>query len=133
MPGFGSPSYYGKVCGVPASGLGQTITIGNTTTAPAGASPAVPFNTSGGPYPSRGKWRLRATGLTGTLILTSIVAVDSGGVFIQIDGPLSADSSGMASWDQSGEFNTDAAIASINFNFTVSNAVGTVDAEVSLV
>jgi hypothetical protein len=129
MPGFGSPSYYGTVYGVPATGLGQTITIGSTTTAPNTAAGSTPYLTNGGPYPSRGKVRIRATGLTGTFLLSSIVAVDSGGVFIQIAGPIS----GMASVDETIEFNTDAAIASINFNYTISNAVGTVDAEASLV
>ena len=132
MPGFGSPSYNGSVTGVAATSLGQTITVGSTVALSSANGTVSPFNTSGGPPPNRGKARIKTTGVTGTFLLTSIIVVDSGGVAAQVYGPFAADSSG-ANVDLTHEFNTDINIVQVNFNFTISTAVGTVDAEVALV
>jgi len=132
MPGFGSSSYNGSVTGVAATALGQTITIGSTVTNSSSNGVVTPFNTSGGPPPSRGKARIKTSGMTGTFILTSIIVTDSGGVSAQVAGPLAADSSA-SNVDYTHEFNTDINIVQVFFNYTISTAVGTVDAEVALV
>ncbi len=132
MPGFGSPSYNGSVQNVPAQSLGQNITIGSTAAFSSLVGAVNPFNTSGGPPPSRGKARIKTTGVTGTFLLSSIFVYDSGGVGVQVAGPYAADSSA-ANVDITHEFNTDINIVQVEFNFTISTAVGTIDAEVALV
>jgi hypothetical protein len=134
MPGFGSPSYNGSIQGVAATALGENITIGSTSalSSSTGGGTILPFNTSGGPPPTRGKARIKTTGMTGTFILTSIIVYDSGGVSAQVAGPLAADSSA-SNVDYTHEFNTDINIVQVEFNFTISTAVGTIDAEVALV
>lgn len=130
MPGFGSPSYYGSIIGTAVTGAAQVLTIpaSGATTPPNGGTA---FNPTGGPAPSRGKVRIRSSGVTGTFAM-GVITVTDGTIIDEIAGPIAAGAAA-TQFDMTFEFNTDLSITSVTFNATGSTAVGTVDVEVSLV
>ncbi len=129
FPGMGCPSMNGTIFGTAATGAAQTLVIAATTTTP--STNGTPFNTSGQPAPTRGMCRIRTAGVTGTFTFTSITVTD-GTTTLVVAGGLPAGGAGVQ-FDVQFDFITDINITSITFSFTVSTAVGTVDAEVSLV
>ena len=131
MPGFGSPSYYGAATQTPTTTAAVTITIANTATTP--STGGTPFNLSGGPAPSSGKWRLRMKGADGTTTLALQVTVTDGTSTVTVATiPASV---ATADIDYSGEINTDLAITGVAFVVTPGGTSSSIplDAEVSLV
>lgn len=129
MPGFGCPSMNGTIFGTAATGAAQTLVIAATTTTP--STNGTPFNPTGMPAPTRGRARLRSSSVTGTIVLTSITATDGTTTVVIAGGEPATVAAQQV--DLQFDFITDLSITSITFSFTVSTAVGTVDAEVSLV
>lgn len=133
MPGFGSPSYYGAATQVITTTTGlTTLVIANTSTTP--SSNGTPFNTSGGPPPSRGKVRIRATAINASTTVAVTITVTDGTTTAQI-AVIPATVAGLAAFDYSFEFTTDLSITSVSFNVTLGGGTftATIDAEVSLV
>lgn len=129
MPGFGSPSYYGAATSTATTT--STITIAATSTTP--STGGTPFNNSGGPAPTSGKWHLRVTNATGTSPTLALV--------VQVtDGTNTWDVASFPSIpatfvDLTGEFKTDVNITAVNFVCTIGGTTPSlpIDAEVSLV
>ena len=131
MPGFGSPSFYGAATQTPTTTAAVTITIGNTATTP--STGGTPFNTSGGPPPSSGKWHLRMAGAAGTPTLALQVTVTDGtNTWTVATIPASVATNYI---DYTGEFKTDLSITQVAFVVTPGGGGTSIplDAEVSLV
>ena len=129
MPGFGSPSYYGAATQTPTTTAAVTITIGATATTP--STGGTPFNLSGGPAPTSGKWHLRKVAANGTPTLALAVEVSDGtNTWTVATIPASA---GEAYLDYTGEFKTDVSITSVVFAVTPGGSSNSIplDAEVS--
>lgn len=135
MPGFGSPSFYGAVTQT-ATGTGtDTLVIAAATTTP--SSGGTPFNLSGGPPPSSGKWHFRVVNGTTTATLKLSVQVTDGTNVWEV-GSYDDQTAGTLSTgylDITGEFKTDVSITAVNFVAVVGGTVTSfpMDAEVSLV
>ncbi len=131
MPGFGSGSFYGAATQTPTAIGANTLVIANTTTTP--STGGTPFNLSGGPAPTSGKWHLRVTNATSTATVQIAVQVTDGTntwtVFT------SATSAAGANFDYTGEFKTDVSITAVNFVVTGGGTITSlpIDVEVSLV
>lgn len=135
MPGFGSPSYYGAATQT-ATGTGtETITIAATTTTP--STGGTPFNTSGGPAPTSGKWHLRVVNATMTATIQVTVEVTDGTNTWVIGsiGLSGAYTLSTGYFDHTEEFKTDVSITSISFVVVIGGTATSVpvDVEVSLV
>jgi hypothetical protein len=131
MPGFGSPSYYGAATQTPTTTAALTININNTATTP--STGGTPFNLSGGPPPSSGKWHLRMTSATSTTTLALEVTVTDGtNTVVVATIPASV---ATANLDYTGEFKTDLSITGVAFVLTPGGTSTSIpiDAEVSLV
>jgi hypothetical protein len=131
MPGFGSPSLYGAATQTPTTTAAVTITIGATATTP--STGGTPFNLSGGPAPTSGKWHLRMTNATSTTTLALAVQVSDGtNTWTVATIPASA---AVGYLDYTGEFKTDVAITSVIFAGVPGGTSSSIplDAEVSLV
>jgi hypothetical protein len=131
MPGFGSPSLYGAATQTPTTTAAVTITIGATATTPSAGG--TPFNLSGGPAPTSGKWHLRMTNATSTTTLALAVQVSDGtNTWTVATIPASA---AVGYLDYTGEFKTDVAITSVVFAGVPGGTSSSIplDAEVSLV
>jgi hypothetical protein len=130
MPGYGSPSCNGSVFGfVFTTASANTMTIPATgATTPAGGTP---FNPSGMPAPSKGKFRFR-TSTVGVAVTTSfVVTVTDGTTTEQVHAGTAV--AGVA-LDYTAEFETDLSITSVSCVATIANAgVATGDFAVSLV
>lgn len=126
LPGFGSPSNDGYA--TQALTATATITIAATTTTPSTAG--VPFNTNGGPAPSRGKIHVRTSAVNAATITAFIVTVTDGTATLLIDqfGPTTV-GQGI---DYTQELNTDLSITSISVVFTLSGTTTTATAEVEV-
>ena len=130
MPGFGSPSYQGSATQTPTVTGAVTITIANTATTP--STGGTPFNVSGGPAPTSGKWHLRMVNATSTTTLALAVQVTDGtNTWTVATIPASA-AGGYV--DYAGEFKTDVSITAVNFVATVggTSSSAPLDAEVAL-
>ena len=131
MPGFGSPSLYGAATQTPTTTAAVTITIGATATTP--STGGTPFNLSGGPAPTSGKWHLRMTNATSTTTFALAVQVSDGtNPWTVATIPASA---AVGYLDYTGEFKTDVAITSVIFAGVPGGTSSSIplDAEVSLV
>lgn len=128
--GYGSVSNYGVVTGVVQAGAGTvTITIPATgATTPTGGTA---FNTSGGPAPSRGRFRVRLTALGGATTATVNVTVTDGSSTLNVFSfPTATAASTLIDW--SSEFNTDLSITSVTMVMVLGTSGGTVDFEVAM-
>lgn len=128
MPGFGSPSYTGSATEtLTATG---TIVVAATSTTP--STGGTPFNTSGGPAPSSGKWHLRVVNGTGTTPTLQINVEVSDGTNTWIVASTATVAANYV--DLTGEFKTDVSITSVSFVCTVGGTTPSlpVDVEVSL-
>lgn len=132
MPGYGSPSYYGKIAPGAAVTATTTYTIANTSTTP--STNGTPFNTSGGPAPSGGKIRIRTSSVSAAVTTAVIFTVTDGTTTLQV-GQIAATAAGVGI-DEVVDFQTDLGITSISAVVTLGGTVGTgvvPDIEVSLV
>lgn len=128
-PGF-TPTNKGSIIGASITNTPVTITIPATgATTPSGGTA---FNTTGGPAPTRGKFRLRTSSVNAATVDTVKFTVTDGTTTLVVDiiGPTAAGDA----LDYTGEFNTDLSITSISAIFTQSGATqqATADFEVSL-
>jgi len=130
LPGYGSPSCYGAATQTITTTAGPTtITIAATSTTP--GTGGTPFNLSGAPAPSRGKYRIRANTVNGSTT-TSITVIATDGTTSLLLGTVTA-AAGVAI-EETREFNTDLGITSIAFAVTLGGSTYTAsfDIEVSL-
>ena len=128
MPGYGSGSNY--VYAVSALTATGTLTIAATTTTP--STNGIPFNANGGPAPSRGKIRLRATSVNGATTLAALLTVTDGTNTLQIESiGTTAAGTGL---DYTKEFNTDLSITSVSAVVTLAGGTqaATMELEVSM-
>jgi hypothetical protein len=137
LPGFGSPAYNGQLLGQALTAAGPTtLTIGSTTTTPAGGTP---FNLDGSAGPRAGYWRLRSSAVNGaTTFAATITASD--GTNTWVIGAVGVTAAG-ALVDRIGEFNVDepqsatlTGLTSISAAITLGGGTttATVDFEVSM-
>jgi len=132
MPGFGSPSCNGSATQTITTTAGPTtLTIANTSTTP--STGGTPFNSAGGPAPSRGKVRIRTNTVNASTTTAITVTATDGTTTVQI-GQIPATAAGVAI-DQLIDFTTDLAITSVSIAVTlgVSTYTASVDWEVALV
>lgn len=131
MPGFGSPSYQGSATQTPTATGAVTITIGATATTP--STGGTPFNTSGGPAPTSGKWHFRVVNMTTTATVALVVQISDGTNTWNV-AQIPANAAGPAYLDYTGQFKTDVSITSVIFVATVGGTATSVpmDAEAAL-
>ena len=131
MPGFGSPSCSGSATAT------ITTTAGPTTSSIAAASTTpstggTPFNSNGGPAPSRGKVRFRTNTVNASTTTAIVITVTDGTTTLQV-GQIPATAAGVAV-DETIEFTSDLGITSVSAAITLGGSTYTAsyDWEVSL-
>lgn len=127
MPGFGSGANNGYATSAAAASTG-TLTIAATSTTP--STNGVPFNTNGGPPPSRGLVRVRVSGLGGATTSAVVITATDGTTIYQIGQvPVTL---GSVLLDETFEFNTDLGITSVSAVFTLGVSTATYEMEISM-
>ena len=131
MPGFGSGSFQGSATQTFTATGANTLVIAATTTTP--STGGTPFNLSGGPAPTSGKWHLRVTNATSTATVALVVQVTDGTNVWNVAAIPATPAGGYV--DLTGEFKTDVAITAVSFVVTGGGTITSlpIDVEVSLV
>jgi hypothetical protein len=127
MPGFGSGGNYGYATSA-AGASTNTLTIAATTTTP--STGGIPFNQNGGPAPSRGKVRVRVSGLGGATTAAIVITVTDGTTIYQVGQVPTTAASSLV--DETFEFTTDLSITSTSAVFTLGGSTATCEMEISM-
>ena len=123
--GYGSSANNGSIIGNAVGAGATTMTIPATgATTPSGGTA---FNTNGGPPPTRGRGRIRATSVVGTSQF-SVTVTDGVSTLIVFASPTFT---AATSVDITYEFNTDLSITSTTMTETIGTSA-TIDWEVSM-